>query len=131
MTNRSTLVKLLAAAAALAAAAFLLLRGPGSGSSGAYAADHPYSKMAHFVCLDQAQPHDFSMTVGEYAAATRRGTSIVCPTCGSNDLSRAVQCPSCKAHVPQGRGSVTPTHCAACGTAMPNGKGDYFHAGTH
>lgn len=130
--NRSTLVKLFVAAAALASAAFLLIRGSGSDTSGSYSANHPYnSTMAHFVCLDQAEPHDFSMTLGEFASMTSRRVPVVCPTCGSDDISRATECPSCKANVPHGRAGVTPTNCAACGAEMPNGKADYFHAGTH
>ncbi|GAB5496824.1 MAG: hypothetical protein Phyf2KO_19040 [Phycisphaerales bacterium] len=106
---------------AIGGAVFVLTMGPGNQSD----STHPLDTTQLWVCLAQDEPHDFSLTVRELAAVSKVG--VACPTCNSEEVSRALECPGCGRHYPAGRYNASPTHCLHCNAELPGADVSIFH----
>jgi len=84
---------------------------------------NPSDFTVYWICVGGAEPHDFSMTVGEMA----KMKVMKCPVCGSEDVFRALPCPSCGKYYPIGRYNASPKECMYCHAKLPGGDISTFH----
>ena len=84
-----------------------------------------------WICLHEATPHEFSVSIRQVESMTKSGGQIYCPIHDSDEVSMATHCPSCNAPVTMGLHGITPEFCWKCDAKLPNGGFDLFHAGVH
>lgn len=85
---------------------------------------HPSDMQTMWVCVGQDETHDFTITVRDLA----KPGGVVCPVCGSEEVSRALPCPKCGRYYPVGRYSASPTNCMYCGEELPGKDVSTFHS---
>ncbi|MEM1071385.1 MAG: hypothetical protein AAGB48_10890 [Planctomycetota bacterium] len=120
---KSDTLKLSVAALMIVAAALMLLLH--------FSRTDDADRDALFICLHNAEPHEFSVSIRELEAMTDGGGKVYCPECGSDETRTATTCPHCKAPIPQGFHGVTPPACWKCKGKLPNGNVDLFHTQPH
>lgn len=118
-----TLAKVSLIAVALAAAGYF-----GFKNSQSFSAENPdiSIKKFWFICSNEKCNSGFQVPVSETRAykAAHDGAEVPCPVCGSAEVKRGGQCPSCKKlFLLVGHGSV-PKTCPNCNARIPHDPDD-------